>query len=258
MRCRILLRVALLAALACSVAAGLCARARADVQCAVEVRHFPAAGTEAPGTYAISLVAGSPRSVAAEWEAYTDRGFLRAPLPVVQLAASDAGRSSILSGAHSRTIVIRLPEGTHVYESWLRTVGADVCAPPAGDPIRGSRFKGSVRETISTPDPADAPIAAIVAPELERMDCPHPFVDAHPVALEPVQYPPGETGSGVSLVRVLIGPDGRVVRASVYRSSGNVRFDDEALGAVARSTFTAPVAFCRPTFGAYVFHATFP
>lgn len=223
------------------------------------MRHFPGPGTEAPGTFAISLAAASPGPVTAEWEAYTDRGFLRASLPAVELVSNPGGATTpIMLGAHSRTIVIRIPAGTHVYESWLRSVGTDVCAPPQGDPIHRRAFSTLVRETIPKPDPADAAIDAIVAPNLERMDCASPFVDARLLATVPPDYPRSASGAGTTLVKVTIGPDGTMVKASVFRSSGTMKFDEAVLESAAHSRYSAPVAFCRPTFGSYIVRTTFP
>jgi hypothetical protein len=85
MRCRPFLRVALFVALACSFGAGLGAVARADETCPAEVRHLPMAGTEAPGSYDVALIAETPRTVVAEWAAFTDHGFLTATLPPPRL-----------------------------------------------------------------------------------------------------------------------------------------------------------------------------
>lgn len=221
----------------------------------MHVRHFPAPGIEAPGTFVIALVADAPQSVDAEWEAYTDRGFLRATFPTLNLDPSP--RTPIMLAAHSRAIVIRLPAGTHVYESWLRTVGTLACSPPQGDP-RGDR-SGSrpVVETIPTPGPSDAPIDAIVAPGLERMDCAKAFDDGHTVTTAAPVYPKGGAGDPFALVRIRVAPDGRLSEASIYRTAGSLPFDQAALRSVAQSTYTAPVAFCRPTFGSYIFRVGF-
>lgn len=227
----------------------------ADVECGVQVRHFPVSGTEAPGTFVIDLVADAPQTVDAEWEAYTDRGFLRAVLPTLNLDASP--RTPIMLAAHSRAIVIRIPPETHVYVSWLRTVDSLACAPPQGFVVHPLPNAPQVRETIPMPNPADAPVDAIEAPGLERMDCAHPFAEARPDASVAPLYPWGVFGSGVSLIKILIAPDGRVADASIFRSAGNIRFDEAALAAAAHSTFIAPVAFCRPTFGTFIVREDF-
>ena len=54
-------------------------------------------------------------------------------------------------------------------------------------------------------------------------------------------------------VVVLLGPDGRVKRASMWTSSGNDELDDGAIAAVQQSTYRPKLSACTPTYGIYLF-----
>ncbi len=54
-------------------------------------------------------------------------------------------------------------------------------------------------------------------------------------------------------VEVLLGPDGLVKRASMFRSSGSAVLDDAAVAAVESSVYRAKRIRCVPTYGVYQF-----
>jgi TonB family protein len=273
MKSRLLLRVAVLCVLACSVVfATGASRGTAAETCPAEVRHFPAPGTEAPGTFDITLVAASPRAVVAQWEAYSDRGFLVATLPELRLDVPAGAAKPGAFPAQSRTVVIRLPAGTKVYESWVSRVAvtegqgpwiADApfaCFPPQGDP-RVPRVRPPLGVSTPTPgptpDPAIAPVVATVLPDVEKMDCPKPFVNAQVLTMAPLRAPFPGTGNATALVKVTVGPRGQLADATIFHSSGDLAIDAAAVRAAQASTYAAPIAFCRPVFGSYVLRMDF-
>lgn len=54
-------------------------------------------------------------------------------------------------------------------------------------------------------------------------------------------------------VEVLLGPDGLVKRASMFRSSGSSVLDDAAIAAVENSIYRPKRIRCTPTYGVYQF-----
>jgi TonB family protein len=54
-------------------------------------------------------------------------------------------------------------------------------------------------------------------------------------------------------VEVLLGPDGLVKRASMFRSSGSTELDDAAIAAVEKSVYRPKRIRCLPTYGVYQF-----
>lgn len=273
MRCRPFLRAALFVALACSFGLAAFAAARADEICPAEVRHLPMAGTEAPGTYDLALIAETPRTVVAEWAAYTDHGFLTATLPPLRLE-EDAGPSGPGTDfkVRSRTFAIQLPAGTKVYESWLRAAtvtngdanwvnaGRFVCYPPSGDPLAKPRpvdRHWQMPVPMAPPNPTFPAIVPVDAPNLERVDCPHPFVNATVPTVPEMKMPINAIGPGTVAVEVIVDPAGRLVDAIPYGSSGENVLDAAAIKEARGSTYTAPIAFCRPVFGRFTFLASF-
>jgi TonB family protein len=54
-------------------------------------------------------------------------------------------------------------------------------------------------------------------------------------------------------VEVMLGPDGLVKHASMYRGSGSDEFDDAAIAAVQSSVYRPKRIHCTPTYGVYQF-----
>jgi TonB family protein len=54
-------------------------------------------------------------------------------------------------------------------------------------------------------------------------------------------------------VEVMLGPDGLVKRASMFRSSGSAVLDDAAIAAVVKSVYRPKRIRCAPTYGVYQF-----
>lgn len=253
------------------------ARARADGEiCPAEIRHNAGPASEGPGFYSVALVAKSPRSVVAEWAAYTDHGFLRAQLPELQLTNPDGSAKASNYGARSRTVAIAVPTGTKILESWIRNArvtqgeqdwidaGVIPCFPPQGDPTKPVHrrvFPGDPPDPIPTQmplaDPAIAPLLAVAAPNLERLDCPHPFFDARAIKPTPPQRPDVAYGNLTAVVVLTIDPAGKLIYSEIRRSSGQQSVDWQTLSAARQTTYRPAYAFCRPVYGRYSWRADF-
>lgn len=74
-------------------------------------------------------------------------------------------------------------------------------------------------------------------------------------------YPESARESGLGIVtagiRVYITPQGTIGALRVLNSTGNGELDQAALRAAAQSTYLPRIKNCRPTFGLYLFKATF-
>lgn len=102
---------------------------------------------------------------------------------------------------------------------------------PIRDVIEGTAVTGTSGGTTESEGIAD-PVIAIVEPPARTGITRRAALDPRSARDFEAPYPPasqrlGETGT--VLVRVVIGPDGRVTSASIARSSGFARLDDAAL-----------------------------
>lgn len=67
-----------------------------------------------------------------------------------------------------------------------------------------------------------------------------------------------EMGAKMSVVvRIVVGPDGKVKEATIYKSSGNMTLDYAALQAARASTYKPKVIQCKPVSGVYQFPFSF-
>lgn len=99
-----------------------------------------------------------------------------------------------------------------------------------------------VRPTLPTPPACGAPFqdAAIV----QRVN---PEIPHGSTIYQPVQ------GS----VQVSVAPDGSVAAVQMVQSTGDSQLDAAILDAARRSTYQAKSDNCTPTFGTYLYHASF-
>jgi TonB family protein len=65
--------------------------------------------------------------------------------------------------------------------------------------------------------------------------------------------PPGERGALAATVVVTVGPDGKVEKASIFKSSGDFSFDMASIRAAKSSTYTPELVDCKPIEGTYLF-----
>lgn len=105
--------------------------------------------------------------------------------------------------------------------------------------------------------PAPAHAAPLQAPQntLVASGCSNPDVEPGVVnAVAPqLSRPPAQKTS--VQVAVTIGPNGRVVGAKVFRSSGDIAVDNAVLTAAEKSTYSPKLVNCRPVQGTYLFKA---
>ena len=69
--------------------------------------------------------------------------------------------------------------------------------------------------------------------------------------------PHGLNVSGAAEVSVTIAPDGRVVKTSVVKSSGNATADNAVVTAARKSKYSPKIVNCAPVEGGYIFRADF-
>ncbi|MGC1986414.1 MAG: M56 family metallopeptidase [Candidatus Cybelea sp.] len=103
-----------------------------------------------------------------------------------------------------------------------------------------------------TPPAPGVPGTPIVA-----ASCAHPNVEATVTDPQPPILPHGLNVSGTTEVSVTIAPDGRVVKTSVVKSSGNTTADNAVVAAARKSKYSPKVVNCAPVQGDYVFRADF-
>lgn len=68
---------------------------------------------------------------------------------------------------------------------------------------------------------------------------------------------PLNEGSFSATISVLVGPDGKVEKVTIAKSSGNFRFDMESVSAAKRSTYTPKKVDCVPVEGTVLFNTSF-
>jgi hypothetical protein len=114
-----------------------------------------------------------------------------------------------------------------------------------------------------TPAAAPAPARAVAsAPPFPLLMCATPFAPAGAThAVEP-DFPRsvGEQGfsrTATSEIAVAIDPQGKLVEAWVWATSGYPALDDAALSAARRSQYSGAISYCRPVSGTYLFRADF-
>jgi len=137
------------------------------------------------------------------------------------------------------------------------SAGLFQCPP---DPARLNDFEPIASErTAYTSIPAGTKaISALPVPPILRTDCAAPFVDAKVLSQVKPVYPfSREMGPATSMIKITLDPNGQVVDATVFKSSGVDAFDIATLEAAKQSTYSPRIAFCRPAVGAYIFKVTF-
>ncbi len=141
------------------------------------------------------------------------------------------------------------------------SAGLFTCYPNVRlDPNSKYNWRSAASESdLYTKVPAGTrPITAIAVASIEKIDCAKPFADATVENQVSPKYPfSGPMPMATSQIKVTIMPDGRIVDATVFKSSGIAAFDIAAMDAAARSTYRPKIAYCRPTIGIYLFKVTY-
>jgi len=114
-----------------------------------------------------------------------------------------------------------------------------------------------------TPAPAPPPARAIASgAPFQLVNCAQPFASAAAIhAVEP-EFPRSVASQGfnavaTSEIAVAIDPEGNLVDAWVWATSGYPALDDAAINAARRSKFSGATSYCRPVSGTYIFRASF-
>jgi TonB family protein len=90
--------------------------------------------------------------------------------------------------------------------------------------------------------------------------CATPFASAAVSDAAPADLPAiaaGQNVTGITEVRIVLDPGGRLTEQSVLASSGNRWLDRAALVAAKQSSYRAEVRACAPVGGAYAFVVDF-
>jgi hypothetical protein len=241
--------------------------------------------------YSTTLGAEAPRSVTADVEAQTENGWYQFSIPetaiVQQAARYRTSQLTFTRNESSSTLLyVRFPQGAgNVIRWWITDAissgdsamgwdekGKVGCSPyaqgsaPAPDPAMLKQYQGFVAERLGPPlldydrMPGTGDAVLTIAPAVaQELSCDKPFSNStvsHPVSPAwPLTYTTAVALQ--TLVRVDVNPDGSVVDAWVFQPSGIRAFDNSAVDAARRSTYTAGRAFCEPAPGIYLFRALF-
>lgn len=87
--------------------------------------------------------------------------------------------------------------------------------------------------------------------------CPNPNASAKYVDGAPPNLPHGLTVAGSASVLVIIGSNGRVLRADMSRSSANAQIDQAVFDAAAHGKYSPKLVNCAPVKGKYLFQVDF-
>jgi|GEM_PF-3945238 len=91
-----------------------------------------------------------------------------------------------------------------------------------------------------TPSPSAGPSECFHDASLTRADYPKDFSPAHEAPL-------------YATVLVLISADGKVEKASIYKSSGDLQFDMASIRAAKSSSYKPKLADCKAVEGTFLF-----
>jgi periplasmic protein TonB len=97
---------------------------------------------------------------------------------------------------------------------------------------------------MPTPTTACNHDAEVVRPDYPR-DFANPF------------WQNGEVTTLYATVSVLVGPDGQVEKASIYKSSGYLQFDMASIRAAKSSSYKPKLVDCKPVEGTVLFKTLF-
>jgi TonB family protein len=101
--------------------------------------------------------------------------------------------------------------------------------------------------------PADAPAGVPVDPPA----CKTPYADAYTKHAEKAETPYANGYAGYVVVKLEIGPDGKLTGMRIDKTSHSAAFDEAAAEAVRESTFAPQIFRCEPVSGDYLFYVNF-
>ncbi len=226
----------------------------------------------APSLYSFDVVAPTPRTVRGTLAVETDTGWFRVPFgplklepAVLQLATH--GQKVTQTGPRSPVQYVNFARPVKIHSFFMESAAADVldwataglfrCSP---QPTFPSDFEpvGSEKTPYVSILAGAKTISAVAVPPILRTDCAAPFVDARVVTQAQAVYPfSRRMGPATSMVKITLDPNGQVVDARIFKSSGYDAFDIAALDAAKLSKYSARIAYCRPVVSNYIFKVTF-
>jgi TonB family protein len=234
-------------------------------------------GQVSPSVYSFDLTAQSARTVHGNLAIETDRGWFRLPFGPFALTSATRHFANLMGTSFTDTnfrspiMYVNFEHPVTILNWWVERGAADLadwtsaglftCYPNVrSDPNSKYNWRIAASESnLYTQLPAGTrPMTAIAAPPIEKTDCAKPFADATIDKQVSPTYPfSGAMPVSTSQIKVTIMPDGRIVDAKVFKSSGIEAFDIAAMDAAARSTYHPKIAYCRPTIGVYLFKVTY-
>ena len=244
---------------------------------------YAPSGTGSATAYGYRLRALSQRTVEGTIVAETERGWfswVQAPVALVRttyLRTTPTYRIRY-PVAESPGLSVVFPEAVDVRRAWLsvgKTQGETVfgwdshgtieCSPAdfAAYDRRSDFMKRDPQPGDPTPAAAPPPATATpAAAPVPAAACARPFTAAVVVHAASPVFPDvvknaGFSQAAVSVVYVAIDSDGKLVDAWTFMPSGYPALDASAIAAARASTYTAPVSYCRPVSGTYLFEAEF-
>lgn len=245
--------------------------------------HTESSSQEAE-TWYYHLTALGPRVVEGTIIADTDAGWFTWSQGAVRLTRATFTMTAPKFKAQyavavSPDLSVRFPQPVAIRYAWvtnaithgdenlnLDTRGQVPCDLPDFAGLNGP----SPNVTQRTPDandptPAPAPLTATAVASsapFPPATCAEPFRVATVTKAAEPNYPRslqrnGPASREVSVVYVAVDSRGQLVGAWLFASSGYPAMDAEALSAARRSQYLAPISYCRPVGGTYLFVAEF-
>jgi TonB family protein len=230
------------------------------------------------------LHALGPRSVEATVIAETDQGWFTWQQPEVELTrttyTTSGPRLSYRYGmAESPDLTVTFPAPVKVEHAWVVAAtahddtlfgwdahGRTTCDPPDfAEPAYKSQWTTKHTPLHSDPTPAPAPppaVAVATAAPFPAATCQRPFAAAYVKhAIQPI-FPSSLRDDmfnqeATVIVYVAIDRNGSLADAWIFVTSGYKALDRSALIAAQQSTYIAPISFCKPVSGSYLFRAEF-
>jgi TonB family protein len=234
--------------------------------------------------YYYHLQALGPRSVEGTIIADTDHGWFTWVQQPVQVTRMTYTRTAPLYTvryvvAESPELDVSFPIAVNIRRLWLASAktngdayfgwdahGTVVCTPPDFVAMY-SRSRVVTKRTPQTDDPTPGPapptaVATATAAPFPETTCAHPFVAAtvsHAVQPDFPAILRDQDFSQVATAVVYVAVDsaGKLADAWIYASSGYPAIDKAALSAARRSSYVAPISYCRAVSGTYLFQADF-
>ena len=270
---------------------GLCvARAQAAAEfCPAAIDDLHAAnGTAQATSYAYTLQALTDRTVEGTIVADTDHGWYTWKQAPAQLVATRFTSITVMKTypsvearyvvSESGNLSVTFPVALQVYRAWVASAqthgekalhwdesGSVHCDPTDFGPHEG--LTKTVKRTPNAGDPTSPPVAAAAtatptAAPFPPSTCAHPFVAASVTHASEPAFPQTVKDAGFSQratseIEVAVGPDGKLVDAWLFASSGYPQLDESALLAAKRSTYAPAISYCTPIGASYLFRATF-